>query len=91
VHHVEQAPRCRIAPNPAWRKSPTAPTTASAFSWRWPPPLVLIAASAPQGHAANGAGKFALIVHGTPEDVTKAKDIIENTEAEKINYHESMV
>ena len=35
-----------------------------------------------------GAGKFALIAHGTPEDVARAKDILKNTEVDVIDHHE---
>lgn len=41
--------------------------------------------------SAIGAGKFALIAHGTLEDVTRAKDILKNTEADAIDFHESAV
>jgi hypothetical protein len=37
-----------------------------------------------------GAGKFALIAHGTPEDVARAKGILKNTETEAIDQHESV-
>ncbi len=38
-----------------------------------------------------GAGKFALIAHGTPGDVARAKGILKNTEADAIDQHESLV
>jgi hypothetical protein len=37
-----------------------------------------------------GAGKFALIAHGTLEDVARAKGILKNTETEAIDQHESV-
>ena len=39
--------------------------------------------------SAIGAGKFALIAHGTPEGVARAKGIFRNTDADGIDYHES--
>lgn len=40
--------------------------------------------------SAIGAGKFALVVLGTPDDVARAKDILKHTEADAIDNHESV-
>ena len=40
--------------------------------------------------SAIRAGKFALIAHGTSEDVARAKEILQNAEADAIDYHESV-
>jgi len=44
-----------------------------------------------KARSLNGAGKFALIAHGTPKDVAKAKGILKNREADAIDHHESAV
>lgn len=41
--------------------------------------------------SAIGAGKFALIAHGTPKDVAWAKGILKNTEADEIDHYELAV
>jgi hypothetical protein len=38
-----------------------------------------------------GAGKFALIAHGTPEDVATAKGILKNNGADAIDHYKSAV
>lgn len=40
--------------------------------------------------SAIGAGKFALIAHGTPDEVARAKVMLKNTEADAIDDHESV-
>lgn len=40
--------------------------------------------------SAIGAGKFALIAHGTPEDVARARVFLKNAEADAIDYNESV-
>jgi len=37
--------------------------------------------------SAIGAGKFALIAHGTPEDVARARVFLKNAEADAIDYN----
>ena len=42
-----------------------------------------------QYETALKANKFLLLAHGTPEEVTKAKDILQTTQPEKMELHSS--